>query len=120
MAPDLPAGMVTFLVTDVEGATRLLDRFPEAGFRTLDWYQQLTQSIVRSHQGITFSAAGDTLSSAFSNPVNAVQAAIDLQRRYVEQPIAEGGPLKVRVAIHSGAAEPHNGQYPAPTLYVTR
>jgi class 3 adenylate cyclase len=64
-----------------------------------------------------FSSGGDTFSAAFGNPTDAVAAALDAQRRQLREPVGEAGPLNVRMAIHSGVAGPHNGDYRSPSVY---
>src|SRR6516165_7603956 len=108
---ELPSGMVTFLVTDVEGATRMVDRHPEAGESALDRHRALVFEVVHSHSGVVFSDGGDAFGSAFANPLDAVASALEVQRRQRLEQMEEVGPLKVRMAIHSGVAQPKRGNY---------
>src|SRR5205807_1791452 len=111
---ELPDGTVTFLITDVEGSTRILDRHVEAAVRALDGHERLIREVVHSHNGLVFSGGGDTFSSVFRDPLDAVAAALEAQRRQVLEPFEQIGPLKVRIAIHSGVAQPRYGNYRSP------
>lgn len=114
---ELPSGTVTFLITDVVGATRLLDRHGEAMVNALDRHEALIREVVQAHSGVVFSEGGDNFGSAFANPLDAVAAALDAQRRQRLQPNDGVGPLQVRMAIHSGLAQPHRGAYRNPNVY---
>jgi class 3 adenylate cyclase len=114
---ELPGGTVTFLITDVEGATRMLDRHAEAGVRALIRHEALIREAVESHSGVVFAEGGDNFGSAFAYPLDAVGAALEAQRRQRLENVEEVVPLKVRMAIHSGVAEAHGSGYRSPTVY---
>jgi class 3 adenylate cyclase len=108
---------VTFLITDVEGATRLLDRHGEAAVVALDRHEAMMRTIVEAHNGVIFSSGGDTFGSAFADPLDAVAAALAAQRRQRLEHEPELGALKVRMAIHSGVTRPRRGDYRDPEVY---
>ena len=108
---------MTFLLTDVEGATTLLDRHAEAATTALDRHEALIREVVQVHDGVVFSFGGDNFIAAFGDPKDALAAALEAQRRQLLEPVGEAGPLKVRMAIHSGPAVPHNGSYRSPSVY---
>jgi class 3 adenylate cyclase len=114
---ELPSGTVTFLISDVVGATRLLDRHGDAAVTALDRHENLVREVVQAHAGAVFTGGGDNFGSVFDNPLDAVEAAIDLQRRQRLEHVDEVGPLSVRMAIHSGVAQPYHGDYRSPNTY---
>jgi class 3 adenylate cyclase len=114
---ELPSGTVTFLITDVEGATRLLDRHPEAALRALDRHEALIREVVQAHRGYVFTSAGDNFGSVFTSPLDAMACALEAQRRQLHEPVGDIESLKVRMAILSGVAEPHAGEYRSPNVY---
>lgn len=117
MVAELPSGTVTFLMTDVEGATRLLDRDVEAGVIALERHEALVREVVQSHSGVVFTGGGDGFGSAFANPLEAVAAAREVQRRQGLEYVEEVGALHVRMAIHSGVAQPMRGGYRSPIVF---
>jgi class 3 adenylate cyclase len=100
---------VTFLYTDVEGATRLLDQQPEAGSAALDRHEALLRQAIEAHAGHVFSTGGDHLFAAFATAGDGLAAAVDGQRALRREPWGETGPLKVRMGLHTDAAEPRGG-----------
>jgi class 3 adenylate cyclase len=108
---ELPAGMVTFLFTDVEGATRLVDQPPEVAGEALARHETLLRQAIEGHAGHVFQTAGDTLFAVFATAADGLAAALEAQRALQPQPWGETGPLKVRMALHTDAAEPRGGVY---------
>ena len=104
------------LFTDVEGSTRLWERDPEAMSRALSRHDELLRNTVEAHGGFVFKTVGDAFHAAFSTVAEAVEAAIDAQKSLVSGEWEETGPLKVRIALHTGTAEERGGDYFGPTL----
>ena len=102
----LPAGTVTFLLTDIEGSTRLWesagDVMPQAVARH---YEVLDEAIARQggvrpvEQG-----EGDSVVAAFTRASDALAAALDSQRALLAEDWPEGAELRVRMALHTGDA----------------
>jgi len=93
---DLPSGTVTFLFTDVEGSTRLL-REHGAGFAAmLDEHRRVLRQAFETHHGVEVDTQGDAFFVAFSSAAEAVAAAEEAQRAL------EGGPIRVRMGVHTG------------------
>src|SRR5262249_26866348 len=59
---------------------------------------------------------GDAFHAAFARAPDAVAAALEAQRRLQAEPWGEIGPVRVRMALHTGAAEERDGDYYGPTL----
>jgi class 3 adenylate cyclase len=47
-----PAGTVTFLLTDIEGSTRLWETVPDAMEVALERQQRLVTSVIEDHGGV--------------------------------------------------------------------
>jgi class 3 adenylate cyclase len=109
-ADDLPTGTVTFLFTDIEGSTRLLETRPEAMHPALARHDALARGAIEGHGGRVFKTIGDAFCAAFATAPDAVAAALALQRallRAADPPM----PFRVRIALHSGAAEARDNDY---------
>jgi predicted ATPase/class 3 adenylate cyclase len=114
---DLPSGTVTFLFTDIEGSTALWDRDRAAMATAVERHLALLDAAIASHHGIHFKTVGDAIQAAFPTAPDAVAAALDAQRALMREMWPEGaGPLQVRMALHTAAATPQNGDYLAPGL----
>jgi predicted ATPase/class 3 adenylate cyclase len=94
---DLPAGTVTFLITDVEGSTRLLQELGTVRYaRALSGLRRMLRATFNEHGGTEVDTQGDSLFVAFPTAPSAARAAA----RAVKQ--LSSGPLRVRIGIHTG------------------
>jgi predicted ATPase/class 3 adenylate cyclase len=114
--PDLPSGTVTFLFTDIEGSTQAWERNPAAMRTTLERHDALLRRVIESHGGHVFKTMGDAVCAAFHIPADALKSALAAQLALEEEPHGEAGQLRVRMALHVGAAEARNGDYAGSTL----
>jgi predicted ATPase/class 3 adenylate cyclase len=108
---NLPAHARTFLFTDVEGSTRLWERFPAAMRASLARHDRIVREAIERHRGRVFKTAGDAFAAVFAAPGDAVAAALDAQRALAAAPWEVEGGLRVRMALHTGAAEERGGDY---------
>jgi hypothetical protein len=97
---DLPAGMVTFLLTDIEGSTRLWESVPEAMEAALELHNRLVTGVIEDHGGmvVTSRGEGDGFFAVFVGAVAAVEAAGACQLRLAAEAWPEGAALRVRSA----------------------
>ncbi len=109
----LPSGVVTFLFTDVEGSTRLWDRHPDAMRAALERHDILLRAAIDAQGGHVFKATGDAFFAAFHRPQDALRAALDAQIALHAEPwsLPAGDGLRVRMALHTGAAQRRGGDY---------
>ena len=113
---DLPKGTVTFLFTDIEGSTTRWEHHPEAMRAALARHDSLLRSVMTSHGGYVFKMVGDAVYAAFAVPADAVAAAVAAQHAISAEEWGEVGPLRVRMALHTGAAQSRDDDYFGPTL----
>jgi predicted ATPase/class 3 adenylate cyclase len=113
---DLPTGTVTFLFTDIEGSTKLWEQHPEAMRLALARHDALLRAALQSHGGHVFKSMGDQFCAAFATAPDALAAALTAQRALCAEPWGEVGPVRVRMALHTGAAEQRDGDYFGPPL----
>ncbi|HLK55733.1 MAG TPA: adenylate/guanylate cyclase domain-containing protein, partial [Chthonomonadaceae bacterium] len=114
----LPGGTVTFLLTDIEGSTRLWEAHPAAMQQALLRYEALAENLVVQHRGhlVKIRGEGDSLFCVFADAADALSAACALQQAYQQEPWPESAPIKVRMALHSGEGGLRNGDYYGPTV----
>ena len=99
-----PTGTVTFLFTDIEGSTRLSQHYPEAMPALFARHDQILRQAIEAHNGLVFQIIGDSFSAAFPSARDAVCAALEAQRSLVHEAWSPA-PVKVRMGIHTGAAQ---------------
>src|SRR3954468_13095153 len=99
----LPAGTVTFLLTDVEGSSRLWEERPEEMATGIAHHYDVLEEAITAHQGVrpVEQGEGDSVVAAFARAGDAVRAAVDAQRALA----AELAWLRVRMAVHTGEAQ---------------
>jgi predicted ATPase/class 3 adenylate cyclase len=113
---DLPSGTITFLFTDVEGSTALWERDRAVMRRAVERHLELLDAAIQAHGGVHFKTVGDAVQAAFPTAPAAVAAALDAQRALLAETWGAIGPLRVRMGLHTTAAEPRDGDYLAPGL----
>jgi len=106
-----PTGTITFLFTDIEGSSRLWEQHPEAMRAALQRHDAILRAAAESHNGYVFKTVGDAFCVAFDRAGDAVAAAAHAQHALHEEEWTETGPLKVRMAVHVGAAELRDRDY---------
>jgi predicted ATPase len=94
--PELPTGTVTFLFTDIEGSTRLLQELGDRYAEVLAEHHRELRAVWLRHEGFEVDTQGDAFFVAFGRASDAVAAAADAQRALA------GGPVRVRMGLHTG------------------
>jgi len=118
-APDgrLPAGLVTFLLTDIEGSTRLF-REREADYPgLLAAHRDLVSGAVIGAGGVLVEAEGDAVLAAFAAAGAGLAAALEAQRALTAHPWPPGAEVRVRIGLHTGDATPVGDRYVALALH---
>src|SRR2546430_1713591 len=100
VARELPTGTVTFVFTDIEGSTRLLQQLGADAYADAlaEHRRALREAFVR-RDGVEVDTQGDSFFVAFSTAPAAVAAAAEAQQ------VLAAGPIRVRIGIHTGT--PH-------------
>jgi predicted ATPase/class 3 adenylate cyclase len=112
-AAALPSGTLTFLFTDIEGSTRLVQELgPEAYGDVLERHRDLLRAAWAAHDGIEMGTEGDSFFVVFASAPAAVAAAVDAQRALAACEFPHGvGPVKVRMGLHTGLGVVSAGTY---------
>jgi predicted ATPase/DNA-binding SARP family transcriptional activator len=108
----------TFLLADVEGRAKQWPQAPGAMQDALVRRHALTTAIIARRKGILVKHwdEGDRLLAVFPRAVDAVAAALDLQRTLAREAWPPETPLQVRMALHTGDAELRDGDYSGPAV----
>jgi predicted ATPase/class 3 adenylate cyclase len=113
LVSELLTGTVTFLLTDIEGSTRLWERHPEAMRSALTRHDTLIEQLVAEHGGTVVRprGEGDSRFVVFAQSRAAVAAACAILVALYQESWALPEPLRVRVALHTGEADVRDGDY---------
>ena len=98
----LPTGTVTFLFTDIEGSTRLLQELGPDYSSVQNDHMQIMRDAISVGGGVEIRTEGDAFFAVFSSATGAVAAAVQAQRGMSDHDWSHGGPLRVRMGMHTG------------------
>ena len=114
----LPSGTVTFLLTDIEGSSRHWEHDVDAMRAVVARHDDLLSAGIGACTGTIVKKGedGDSLLAVFGLATDAVVAACRIQRALLAEPWTTAVPIRVRMALHTGDARPHEGNYLAPAL----
>ena len=107
---------VTFLFTDIEGSTQLWEHYPEPMQAALVRHDTLLRAAIENHQGRFIKTTGDGLHAVFDSASDGAAAVVAGQRALRAEAWGATGPLKVRMALHTGEAEAREGDYYGPNV----
>ena len=112
-APALPSGTLTFLFTDIEGSTKLVQELgPESYGEILERHRELLRHAWSAHAGIEIGTEGDSFFVVFTSAPAAVAAAVDAQRALADTEFPHGvGAIRVRMGLHTGLGLVSGGTY---------
>jgi predicted ATPase/Tfp pilus assembly protein PilF len=115
---EYPTGIVTFMLTDIEGSTRLWDEAPQFMRAAMLRHDEIVENAVAGHAGLVVRprGEGDSRFAVFEQPGDAVRAAAKIQRELQAVFAGKAQPVRVRIGIHVGAAEWRAGDYYGSTI----
>ena len=95
---------LTFLFTDIEKSTALLQRLGETYAEVLTVHHGLIRAGLAAHGGSEVDTQGDAFFAVFPSARAGVDAAIEMQRAFASHEWPGGEAVRVRMGIHSGEA----------------
>ena len=110
--PDQPrTSTSTFLFTDIEGSTRLIQAVGDHYPALLEEQRRLISDAVGAEGGRIFGSEGDALFAAFDSASSAIAAAANAQRALASHAWPPGAEVRVRMGVHAGEALLIGGDY---------
>jgi class 3 adenylate cyclase len=97
-----PRGMTTFLLSDIEGSTKLLRSLGDGYAAVLRDTRALIRGTVKRGGGHEVDTRADEFFAAFARPERALSSAIAIQIAIARRRWADGQAVRVRIGLHSG------------------
>jgi predicted ATPase/class 3 adenylate cyclase len=119
MVGDRSPETLTFVLTDLESSTRLWDQFPEAMNDAVERHDAILRDAVERSGGRVVKGTGDGLMAVFAFAADGANACLAAQRRLADERWGETGPLRVRMGVHAGEAQPRGGDFYGPAVNRT-
>ncbi len=101
----LPAGTITFLFTDIEGSTRLLQQLGSEYAQVLGEHQAILRAAFAANDGVEVDTQGDAFFVAFPTAPQAVTAAAAGTLALAAHAWPEGTTVRVRMGLHTGTPQ---------------
>jgi predicted ATPase/class 3 adenylate cyclase len=111
MAGHPPSGTVTFLLTDLEGSTRLWEQDPDAMKAAMARHDELLEKAIQANRGFVFARMGDGIAAAFATAGDAASAAASIQRALADEEWGTPHPLRARIGLHTDEGVVVNNNY---------
>jgi predicted ATPase/class 3 adenylate cyclase/DNA-binding CsgD family transcriptional regulator len=114
----LPSGVVTFVLSDIVGSTRLWETAPARMESALARHDEIVAAAVAANDGVVLKARGegDSTFSVFTLATDAVAAAYAAQVGLAAAGWPTGARLAVRFAVHTGEAVERDGDFLGPAV----
>jgi len=115
--PEQPDGVVTFLFSDVQQSTLLLERHGGLMGSALARHHEIFEQAVASQSGVIFETVGDAVYAAFDRAGPAIGAALAAQRALAAEEWGPIGSIRCRIGIHTGEVERRGNHYFGAALF---
>ncbi len=109
--PDLPAGTVTFVFTDIEDSTELLKNLGDGYRDVLTAHRRIVREAFVASDGIEIDTQGDAFFFVFQRARDAIAAAVEAQRAHASAAWPGGVDVRVRMGLHTGEPAIHEEGY---------
>jgi len=107
---------VTLLFTDIEGGVRLWEADRDAMAAASGRYDRMVREQIEESGGHVFKTVGEAHRAVFADPVAALWSAVAIQRVVGVEPWASSLPIRVCMALHSGACAERDGDFVGPVV----
>jgi len=107
----LPTGVVTFLFTDIEGSTRLVQALGPGYADVLNEHYQIMRRAITGAGGVELGTEGDSFFAVFESAESGLAATAAAQRDLAVGSWPAGTSVRVRMGLHTGTAMPGGDNY---------
>ena len=98
----LPTGTVTFLFTDIEGSTRLVQALGDDWVPVLEAHNSLIDEAITGNNGVVVKTEGDSFFAVFAGAVDALEGALRAQHALMDHTWPPDGVVRARMGLHTG------------------
>lgn len=102
---------LTFLFSDLEGSSRLWEKFPDAMRVAVARHDAMLREAIESQRGQIVKTTGDGVHAVFTTAQDAVAASVIAQRALQNEKWDERITLRVRMGMHTGTSEEREGDF---------
>src|SRR5438876_3028571 len=102
--PERPTGTVTFLFTDIEGSTRLLQELGDDWVGVLEDQRRLMRDAIAQNNGVELGTEGDSFFVVFASAADATEAVVSAQQALAGHAWTGSKTVRVRMGLHTGEA----------------
>jgi predicted ATPase/class 3 adenylate cyclase len=108
---NLPRGTVTFLFTDIENSTRLMQEMGDLYPAAQSAHHEMLRQAFQSNDGHELRTEGDSFFCVFASAIDACAAAATAQSLLASYAWNDGRALRVRIGLHTGEAPLVGNEY---------
>jgi class 3 adenylate cyclase len=109
----------TFMFTDIVTSTDLIGLIgDDAWAELIAWHNRELRSAVASHRGEVVNGTGDGFFVAFGRAADAIDCAVDIQRRLTRHRREHGFAPSVRIGLHAAEATQDDHDYSGRGVHI--
>jgi len=108
---ELPTGLITLMMTDIEGSTTLVNQLGKDYGKLIREIRTIIKKVVASQEGHVVDVKADEAFAVFKRPSDAVAGAVNIQREIGERPSTRAHAVRIRIGLHSGKPTVSDGNY---------
>jgi class 3 adenylate cyclase len=116
---DLPSGLLTMLMTDIEGSTALVQQLGDRYRGLLTDVRAILRDTALGIGGHVVEARADEFFAVFDDPGTAIGTAVAIQRELRTRSWLDDLVVRIRVGIHSGTPTLADGNYLGMPVHAT-
>ncbi|CAN5583734.1 hypothetical protein BH24CHL9_BH24CHL9_03670 [soil metagenome] len=113
------ASTLTFVVTDIEGSTKLVQALGADYPALLAQHDAIVAAAAARHGGRSFGSEGDAQHLVFTEASSALLAAVEAQRRLAAHPWGPDREVRVRMGLHTGEVRAMGNDFVGLALHET-
>ena len=106
-----PTGIVTFLFSDIQGSTRLLESLGDAYGDVLQRHRQIVRDAFVAQDGVEVGTEGDSFFAVFPRAQDSVMAAVAIQRDLAREEWPRDATVRLRIGLHTGEGRISGADY---------
>ena len=108
---ELPTGLITLMMTDIEGSTTLVNQLGKDYAKLIREIRTIIRKVVASQEGHVVDVKADEAFAVFKRPADAVAGAVGIQREIGGRPSIKAHAVRIRIGLHSGKPTVSEGNY---------